>query len=214
VIDDYNRQYLGFDLWRSLPAPSVTRALDDFIDFHGKPKRIRIDNGPEYTSHYMQLWAKEHEIELQFIQPGKPTRYSYIERSNSIYRTKVLDASLFTSMHEIRTVTEALQHKYNHYRPHGSLIEMAPIEFILQRKSLTWRPTNKGFKAVTSKGGNPKHSITNTGGDIKTGEKQKHYTFHSIDLYLQLSNPYQNEKVHENFWSPSCTYCRDNLYTV
>ena len=42
VIDDYNRQYLGFDLGRSLPAPRVTRALDDFIDFHGKPKRIRI----------------------------------------------------------------------------------------------------------------------------------------------------------------------------
>lgn len=104
VIDDYNRQYLGFDLGRSLPAPRVTRALDDFIDFHGKPKRIRIDNGPEYTSHHMQLWAKEQEIELQFIQPGKPTQNSYIERFNRTYRTEVLDAYLFTSMHEIRTV--------------------------------------------------------------------------------------------------------------
>jgi putative transposase len=37
VIDDYNRQYLGFDIGRSLPAPRVTRALDDFIDFHGSP---------------------------------------------------------------------------------------------------------------------------------------------------------------------------------
>ncbi len=47
VIDDYNRQYLGFDIGRSLPAPRVTRALDDFNYFHGKPKRIRIDNRPE-----------------------------------------------------------------------------------------------------------------------------------------------------------------------
>ena len=93
VIDDYNRQYLGFDLGRSLPAPRVTRALDDFIDFHGKPKRIRIDNGPEYTSHHMQLWAKEQENELQFIQPGKPTQNSYrsvlTARTASKYLTRI-----------------------------------------------------------------------------------------------------------------------------
>lgn len=73
VIDDYNRQYLGFDISRSLPAPRVTRPLDDFMDFHGKPKRIRIDNGPEYPSYRIQLWAKNKEFELQFIQPDKPT---------------------------------------------------------------------------------------------------------------------------------------------
>jgi putative transposase len=155
VIDDYNRQYLGFDIGRSLPAPRVTRALDDFIDFHGKPKRIRIDNGPEYTSHHMQLWAKDKEIELQFIQPGKPTQNSYIERFNRTYRTEVLDAYLFTSMHEVRSVTEAFQHKYNHFRPHGSLNDMAPVEFKEHRKSLTGSTPSKGFKTVASKGENP-----------------------------------------------------------
>ena len=155
VIDDYNRQYLGFDLGRLLPAPRVTRAMDDFIDFHGKPKRLRIDNGPEYTRHHMQLWAKEQEIELQFIQPGKPTQNSYIERFNRTYRTEVLDAYLFTSMHEIRTVTEAFQYKYNHFRPHGSLNDMAPVEFKEHRKSLTGRPPSKGCNVVASKGENP-----------------------------------------------------------
>ena len=67
----------------------------------------------------------------------------------------MLDAYLFTSMHEICTVTEAIQHKYNHFRPHGSLSDMAPIEFKEHRKSLTGRPPSKGFKAVTSKGENP-----------------------------------------------------------
>ena len=59
-------------------------------------------------------------------------------------RTEVLDAYLFTSMHEIRTVTEAFQYKYNHYRPHGSLNDMAPIEFKEYRKSLTWCYYNRG----------------------------------------------------------------------
>ena len=71
MIDDYNRQYLGFDLSRLIPVPRVTRALDVFIDFHGKPKLIPICNGPEFTGNHMELWVKEHEIELQFIQPGK-----------------------------------------------------------------------------------------------------------------------------------------------
>jgi putative transposase len=102
VIDDYNRQYLGFDLGRSLPAPRVTRALGDIIDFHGKPKRIRIDNVPEYTSHHMQLWAKDKEIELQFIQPGKPTRNSYIERFKRTYRTEVLDAFIHEHARDTR----------------------------------------------------------------------------------------------------------------
>ena len=36
VIDDYYRQCLGFDPGPFLPAPRVTRVLDDFIDFHGE----------------------------------------------------------------------------------------------------------------------------------------------------------------------------------
>ncbi len=120
VIDDYNRQYLGFDIGRSLPAPRVTRALDDFIDYHGKPKRIRIDNGPEYTSHHLQLWAQVKQIELQFIQPGKPTQNSYIERFNRTYHTEVLNSSLFSSIQEVYATTVKFQHNYN--RPHGSLM--------------------------------------------------------------------------------------------
>ena len=103
----------------------------------------------------MQLWAKEQEIELQFIQPGRPTQNSYIQRFNCTYRTEVLDAYLFTSMQEIRAVTETFQHKYNHFRPHGSLKDMVPVEFKEHRISLTGSNPSKGFKAVASKGEKP-----------------------------------------------------------
>jgi putative transposase len=66
------------------------------------------------------------DVELQFIQSDKTTQNSTIERFNRTYCTEVLDAYLFSSMQEIRTVTEASQHKYNHFRPHGSLNDMAP----------------------------------------------------------------------------------------
>jgi len=106
VLEDYNRENLGYDVARSLPAERVTRTLDDLIDFYGKPRRIRIDNGPEYRSHTLALWAQKHKIKLQFIEPGKPTQNSYIERFNHTYRTEVLNAFLFESIQQMWDETE------------------------------------------------------------------------------------------------------------
>ena len=50
VIDDYNREGLGIEVDFSLPAPRVIRALDQIIEWRGKPAAIRCDNGPEYIS--------------------------------------------------------------------------------------------------------------------------------------------------------------------
>ena len=136
VIEDYNREYLGYDVARSLPEERVTRTLDDLIDFYGKPRRIRLDNGPEYRSYALALWAQKHKIKLLFIEPGKPTQNSYIERFNRTYRTEVLNAYLFESIEQMWDETEKFQYKYNNLRPHGSLMDMAPIEFKEYRKSL------------------------------------------------------------------------------
>ena len=143
VIEDYNREYLGYDVARSLPAERVIRTLDDLIDFYGKPRRIRIDNGPEYRSYALALWAQKHKIKLLFIEPGKPTQNSYIERFNRTYRTEVLNAYLFESIEQMWDETEKFQYKYNNLRPHGSLMEMAPIEFIEHRKPLPESPLRK-----------------------------------------------------------------------
>ena len=151
VIEDYHREYLGYDVARSLPAERVIRTLDDLIDFYGKPRRIRIDNGPEYRSDALALWAQEHKIKLLFIEPGKPTQNSYIERFNRTYRTEVLNAYLFESIEQMWDETENFQYKYNNLRPHGSLMDMAPIEFKEYRKSLAQRPLSKGLTAKNLK---------------------------------------------------------------
>ena len=102
---------------------------------HGKPRRIRIDNGPEYRSHKLALWAKENAIELRFIQPGKPTQNSYIERFNGTYRTEVLNSFLFDSLQQVWNETEKFQFKYNNQRPHGALMDMPPVEFKKHREA-------------------------------------------------------------------------------
>jgi transposase InsO family protein len=50
VINDYNREGLSIDVDLSLPARRVIQSLERLIEWRGKPKTIRCDNGPEYIS--------------------------------------------------------------------------------------------------------------------------------------------------------------------
>jgi putative transposase len=86
VIDDYNRERLGIEVDLSLPSERVVRALDQIIEWRGKPCQIRCENGPEYISTTLAVWAKKHDITLVFIQPGNPQQNAYIERYNRTVR--------------------------------------------------------------------------------------------------------------------------------
>lgn len=57
VLDDFNREGLGIEVDFSLPAERVVRALDQIIEWRGKPMAIRVDNGPEYISATLAIWA-------------------------------------------------------------------------------------------------------------------------------------------------------------
>ncbi len=91
VIDEANRGALGIDVAVSIPATRVIAFLSQMIDLHGRPSAIRCDNGPELTSQAFTDWCKEQDIELRFIQPGKPDQNAYIERFNRTYREEVLE---------------------------------------------------------------------------------------------------------------------------
>ncbi|CDM90782.1 conserved protein of unknown function [Xenorhabdus bovienii] len=86
IIDGFNREALTIEVDFSLPSRRVIRTLEHLMGWRKKPASIRCDNGPEYTRHEFQAWAKTHEIVLSFIQPGKPQQNAYIERYNRTVR--------------------------------------------------------------------------------------------------------------------------------
>lgn len=102
VIDDFNREGLGMEIDFSLPASRVIRALDQIIEWRGKPRQLRCDNGPEYISNLLAEWAEKHGIRLEFIQPGKPQQNAYIERYNRTVRYDWLGQYLFNSIEEVQ----------------------------------------------------------------------------------------------------------------
>jgi len=77
------------------------RALDQVIEWRGKPKRIRSDNGPEHISHLLKNWAVKNNIILGFIQPDNPQQNAYVERYNRTVRYDCLSQYVFKSINQV-----------------------------------------------------------------------------------------------------------------
>jgi putative transposase len=131
IIDDFNREALCAEIDFSIPSGRVVRVLDNLAAYRGYPQRIRSDNGPEFIAQALAMWAHKHGVTLDFIEPGKPAQNGYIERFNRTYREDVLDAYLFSSLDEVRSISAAWQVRYNTERPHDSLKDLTPMEYAL-----------------------------------------------------------------------------------
>lgn len=129
ILDEGVREALVIEIDTSLPAQRVVRALQQLEAWRGLPKAIRLDNGPELTSQHLADWCESKDIELRFIQPGKPNQNAFIERFNRSYRTEVLDCWLFTSLDEVREITHQWLQSYNEERPHDALGHLPPAVF-------------------------------------------------------------------------------------
>ena len=129
VIDDFNREILGIDIGTGMPSARVTRYLDQLAAWHGYPEKVRVDNGPEFTSSEFTEWANQHDVKVDYIKPGCPYQNAYIERFNRTYRDEILDLYLFTNLQEVKALTANWMRVYNNERPHDSLNDMTPAEY-------------------------------------------------------------------------------------
>lgn len=130
VVDDFNREALAIEVDLSLPAQRVICVLDRIVAWRGYPQQLRMDNGPEFISATLAEWADDHGIKLEFIKPGKPTQNSYVERFNRTYRDEILNMYVFTTLNEVRELTENWIREYNEERPHDSLNDLTPWEYL------------------------------------------------------------------------------------
>lgn len=130
VLDEGNREALAIEVSTSLPSARVVQVLEQLVAMHGAPARLRCDNGPEFIAAALARWCERHGVVLHHIQPGKPNQNAYIERFNKTYRDEVLDAWVFTSLAEVRQVTEEWLEMYNTERPHRSLGRVPPRTYL------------------------------------------------------------------------------------
>jgi len=126
LTDTFTRQCLGQEVDTSLSGTRVVRLLEAVKQKRGVPELIRVDNGSEFRSKALDLWAYQNKVKLDFIEPGKPTQNGHIESFNGRFRAECLDQEWFTSLQEARTMIEAWRMSYNSQRPHSSLGYLPP----------------------------------------------------------------------------------------
>jgi len=126
IIDDFNREGLAIEVDFSLPAERVIRTLNQVIEWRGRPKSIRCDNGPEYISKLLYQWAEKHNIKLLFIQPGKPQQNAYVERYNRTVRYDWLNQHLFSNISEVQELSTKWLWFYNNERPNMAIGGITP----------------------------------------------------------------------------------------
>lgn len=135
LVDDFNREALGIEVDLNLPAHRVVRVLERVAAWRGYPAKLRLDNGPEMTSVKLAEWAETNGVQLEFIQPGKPTQNSFIERFNRTYREEVLDMYVFKRLSEVKEITAKWINEYNDERPHESLGNLTPTEYLASKQT-------------------------------------------------------------------------------
>ena len=113
IVDDFNLEVLTIAINNSITSQYVTRTLEHLIEIRGVPDQIRMDHGPEFTSHHLREWCDLWDIEMVFTQPGKPTQNAFIERFNGTYRREVLECWCFKTLEAVREETKRWISEYS-----------------------------------------------------------------------------------------------------
>lgn len=132
IVADFTRESIGIEVDFSLTSDRVIRVLSRLAAQRGLPPTLKFDNGTEFTSNAMLGWAATANVDLHFIEPGRPMQNGSVESFNGRFRDELLNEHTFPTIHHARCAIEDWRLDYNARRPHTSLGGLTPTEFIKQ----------------------------------------------------------------------------------
>ena len=127
IVDTHSRYCPATDPRFTYRGEDVVQTLERVCGRIGYPKTIRVDNGSEFISRDLDLWAYANDVTLDFSRPGKPTDNGFIEAFNSKLRAECLNAHWFLSLADAREKLEDWRQYYNEVRPHSAIGYNVPI---------------------------------------------------------------------------------------
>jgi putative transposase len=136
VVDQWSRQSPLLEVAARMSGQTVRVALDRVLARGPSPRSITVDHGTEFQSRALEDWAYERGVQLDFIRPGKPVENAFIEAFNGHLRDECLNVHQFASLTDAKTKIEAWRFDYNQRRPHSSLGDLTPNEFVARCQEL------------------------------------------------------------------------------
>jgi putative transposase len=127
IVDTFSRYSPAIEPRFNFRGADVVQILEDVGRQLGFPKAIRVDQGTEFVSRDLDLWAYQRGVTLDFSRPGKPTDNAFIESFNGKFRTECLNAHGCMSLDDARRKCEAWRRDYNEERPHIAIGNKPPI---------------------------------------------------------------------------------------
>ncbi len=131
IVDTFSRFSHAVDARFSYRGEDVVATLERVCRSVGYPKAIRVDQGSEFISRDLDLWAYQKGVILDFSRPGKPTDNSFIGSFNGKFRAECLNTHWFMSLDDARTKMEAWRRDYNEFRPHSAIGNKPPISLMI-----------------------------------------------------------------------------------
>ena len=129
LVDNFSRENLALHVGRRFTGDHVVTVLEDVVRDRGVPTAIQVDNGPEFISKSLDLWAWSHGVELDFSRLGKSTDNAFIESFNGKFREECLNQNWFLSLADAQEQIDVWRRDYNQERPHRALGGRTPHEF-------------------------------------------------------------------------------------
>ena len=135
IVDNYGLECLAIAAGQSMTGTEVAAVIERLVKERGAPDRIQCDNGGEFISRALDKWAYENGVTMDFSRPGKPMDNPMIESFNGSFRDECLNVNWFLSMEDAREKVEKWRRDYNEFRPHSSLGDLTPRQFVDKYKS-------------------------------------------------------------------------------
>ena len=98
IVDTFSRFSPAVDPRFSYRGEDVVLTLERVCKAVGYPAAIRVDQGSEFISRDLDLWAYQKGVVLDFSRPGKPTDNSFIESFNGKFRAECLNTHWFMNL--------------------------------------------------------------------------------------------------------------------
>ena len=105
----------------------IVSVIKGVASLPGLPTTIRVDQGTEFVSRDLDIWAYMRGVTLDFSRPGKPTDNAFAEAFNSRVRAECMNAHWFLTLADAREKMEAWRRFYNEDRPHSAIGYKVPI---------------------------------------------------------------------------------------